>query len=353
MRKQKHTLLLCIICCSFIISCIKVEETKINKNREQNELMAHIRFIASDELKGRKPGTKEAKISARYIAEQFRASGLKKFSRFQGYLQPTVLKIDKNTKFNQTVFCNNVVGYIEGSDPKLKGEYLLLMAHYDHLGTKRDILNSNTDSIYNGARDNGMGVVALIHAAKQLALSSPKRSIIFLATTGEEEGMLGSDYFAEHCPVSLHDIVFVINNDGGGYNDTTLIRIAGKNSIDFPSHLWSDLKNFGIESMPYPSELEYLYEKGDNITFARKGIPSITISPGFDKIDDEILKYIHKPADEADDNFNYSYLLKFSQVYAEIARVISNMNVVPCWKDDVKYNKPGIGSHDVSKTNGK
>ena len=124
-----------------------------------------------------------------------------------------------------------------------------------------------------------------------------------------------------------------MNNDGGGYNDTTLIRVGGKERMIYPFALWAEIEKSGIKPLPYPQELEYLYDFGDNVTFVRKGIPAITIIPGFDEIDNEILKYVHQPADEANDDFNYSYLLKFSQVYTEIARLIANSNNVPNWKN--------------------
>jgi Zn-dependent M28 family amino/carboxypeptidase len=83
-----------------------------------------------------------------------------------------------------------------------------------------------------------MGITSLLYAAKEFSKETHLRSVIFLATTGEEEGMQGSSYFINNCPVPLNAIVFVLNNDGGGYNDTTLIRIGGKNEINFPSSLW-------------------------------------------------------------------------------------------------------------------
>ena len=172
----------------------------------------------------------------------------------------------------------------------------------------------------------------MIYAAKDLAIRKCKRSIIFLATTGEEEGMLGSKYFIEHSPIPVENIVFVLNNDGGGYNDTTIVRIGGLNRIRFPNNFFSTIERVDIKLLPYPKELEYLYDLGDNITFAKKGIPAITVSPGFDKIDDEIMKYVHQPADEANNNFNYTYLLKFSQVYNEMSFYIANSDSIPKWK---------------------
>lgn len=315
-----------------LISCqLQSQLISDEKHWAKSELMAHIRFLASDELKGRKTGEPETKIAARYIAEQFRAAGLQNFNTVDDYMQPTEFVIH-----NERKMCNNVIGFIEGSNIKLRNEYILLCAHYDHLGIAQNTITPSSDSIYNGARDNAMGTTALIYAAKELSKHQTDRSIIFLATTGEEEGVLGSRYFIEHCPVSINQIVFALNNDGGGFNDTTKIRIGGKNEINFPTSFWDTLWG-NIDCLPYPEELEYLYEKGDNITFAKNGIPSITISPGFDKIDENILKYVHKPEDEANADFDYNYLLKFSRIYAKCALMISNSQSIPFWKKESKY----------------
>ena len=322
---------------SLAISCVSENQTSAVRNQEKNELMAHLRFLASDELMGRKVGTTGAHIAARYIAEQFRAAGLQRFETFNDYLQPVEFLTD-----NEEVSCQNVAGFIKGTHPQLKNEYVLLCAHYDHLGVQLGKNHSGEDSIYNGARDNAMGTAALIYAAKELSKFPLERSVIFVATTGEEEGMLGARYFIEHCPIALQQIVFVLNNDGGGFNDTTKIRVGGKNQVEFSSQLWNPVENLGVACLPYPKELAYLYEKGDNIVFAKNGIPSITISPGFDRIDDEILKYVHQTADEATDDFDYSYLLKFSQVYALLAQEISNAQSVPFWKKESEYHRRGV-----------
>jgi Zn-dependent M28 family amino/carboxypeptidase len=305
---------------------------KAGSSIEKNELMTHIRFLASDELKGRKSGTEGAKIAASYISEQFRANNIKVFPSYPDYLQAAYLEKDEQTY--EPVLCNNVVGYIEGSDSVLKNEYVLLMAHYDHLGVKKDLNIDEADSIYNGARDNGIGTTALLYSAKVLSKTNLKRSVIFLATTGEEDGMLGSKFFVDNSPVPLENIVFVLNNDGGGFNDTTIIRVGGKNKIDYPFALWDEVEKLGIKSLPYPKELEYLYKLGDSDTFAKLGIPAITISPGFDERYEELLKYVHQPEDEVDNNFNFSYLLKFSRVYQNIAIQIANEKNLPKWKNE-------------------
>lgn len=307
-------------------------------NIEKAELMTHIRFLASDELRGRKPGTSEANIAARYIAEQFRRSGIKAFYGNNEFLQPVTYLAYGSNGLQQSVNCNNIMGYLEGADEKLKHEYIVLVAHYDHLGVISDTQNPGQDSIYNGARDNAIAVAALLYASKKLAADIPARSVIFLVTTGEEDGMKGSIFFSEHCPVPIENIVFVLNNDGGGFNDTTMIRVGGKNLIEFEKKFWPSLCKSDMSALPYPEELDYLYSLGDNITFARLEIPAVTISPGFNRIDDDILKYIHMPADEAGADFNYSYLLKFSRIYANVARSIASIDHVPYWKSDYPYN---------------
>jgi len=315
----------------FLLSCLNLQHPSLSEIKlSKNDVSTHIRFLASDELKGRKVGKPETKIAARYIAEQFRSAGLQNFNLNDDYLADVHLVID-----GERINCSNVVGYIEGSDTKVKNEYIILCAHYDHLGIIKNNDNPDSDSIYNGARDNAMGTTALIYAANELTKLYLKRSVIFLATTGEENGMLGSKYFIDNCPVQIKDIVFVLNNDGGGFNDTTLIRIGGKNNIEFTSDFWETINE--LNYLPYPPELKYLFEKGDNICFVNIGIPSITVSPGFNKVDDEIIKYVHKPIDEAGNDFNYSYLLKFSETYANIALKLANIERIPSWKPDSEY----------------
>jgi Zn-dependent M28 family amino/carboxypeptidase len=326
----KHFIVITIYLSAILVS---VESAQLNFPEDEltvSEVESHLRFLASDELMGRKPGTYGADIAARYIAEQFRAAGLKTFSDSIDYFQVAHLvlrnKCDSETNDSEveSITSKNVIGYIEGSDSGIKNEFVLLCAHYDHLGAGRLKGSTDTDIIFNGARDNGMGTVALICAAKAFAIKPTARSIVFIAFTGEEEGCLGSQYFVENPLLSLDKIVFVLNNDGGGFNDTNLIRIAGLERYSLKKIIIEVIEKYELSVLPYPCELQYLYELSDNMPFARKGIPAITVSPGFDKIDNEILKYIHTVEDEADDTFNYTYLLKFTRAYISIARAIAD-----------------------------
>ena len=326
----KHFIVITIISCAVFIS---FESAQVNFPEDEltvSEVESHLRFLASDELMGRKPGTYGADIAARYIAEQFRAAGLQTFLDAFDYFQEAHLilgnKYDKTTNTGEvkSIVSKNVIGYIEGKGPRMKNEFVVLCAHYDHLGAGHLKGSTDTDIIFNGARDNGMGTVALLCAAKALAIKPTARSVVFIAFTGEEEGCLGSKYFVESPLISLDKIVFVLNNDGGGFNTTNLIRVAGFERVSQKDIITEAVIKYGLSVLPYPSEFQYLYALSDNMPFERKGIPAITVSPGFDKVDDEILKYIHTVEDEADDLFNYSYLLKFTRAYISIARAIAD-----------------------------
>lgn len=124
------------------------------------------------------------------------------------------------------ISARNVIGLVPGSDPKLRDQYILLTAHYDHIGTGRPS-GPSADTIYNGARDNGMGTVALIEAARSFAAKPPKRSVIIAAVTSEEVGLFGSRELAANPPVPMEKIVFDLNCDGAGYDDTTIVTVVG------------------------------------------------------------------------------------------------------------------------------
>ncbi|HYM33852.1 MAG TPA: M28 family metallopeptidase, partial [Steroidobacteraceae bacterium] len=129
----------------------------------------------------------------------------------QGFLLPGSITLTATTGLRRNE-SNNVVAVLAGSDPKLKNEYIVFSAHLDHLGRGKAV---NGDSIYNGAHDNAVGSAILIEVARMLAMNTlrPKRSIIFLAVTAEEKGLLGSDYFANHPIVAKKNIVANFNID--------------------------------------------------------------------------------------------------------------------------------------------
>ncbi|MEM6803200.1 MAG: M28 family peptidase [Bacteroidota bacterium] len=235
----------------------------------------------------------------------------------------------------------NILGYIEGTDPELKQEYLLITAHYDHVGTGPSGGRiSPTDSIFNGARDNAIGTVSLMTAAKLLAANPPRRSVLFLAVTAEEIGLLGSAYYAANPLLPLKDMVFDLNCDGAGYNDKTSLTVIGFNHVDFQSIAQEAAQKFELNATDDPVPQQNLYDRSDNASFAAKGIPSVNVSPGVKAFDQELMKYYHQVADEAE-SLDFDYVARFVKSFAEIASILANADQVPTWREESKYAGKG------------
>lgn len=235
----------------------------------------------------------------------------------------------------------NVIGILEGTDPVLKNEYLLITAHYDHVGVgKQGGQYTETDSIFNGARDNAFGTIALLNTARALAEMRPKRSIIVLAVTGEEIGLLGSQYYADHPLIPLDQVIFNFNTDGAGYSDTGAVSIFGWSRTGTNEMLEAGVEPFGLKIIGDPAPEQGLFDRSDNVSFARKGIPALTFSPGFSEFDAEILQHYHQVSDEAS-TIDYPYLTKYCQAFAHSCRVIANSPKIPVWAEGDKYEAAG------------
>ena len=235
----------------------------------------------------------------------------------------------------------NVVGVIEGSDPILKNEYMVLSAHFDHIGTgKKYGKVTESDSIFNGTRDNAIGTASIIMAAKYLALEKTKRSILVIAYTGEELGMLGSKYYAENPLIPLNKCIYNLNTDGAGYNDSTKVTIIGLDRTDAQTEIEAASKAYGLMAINDPVPEQNLFDRSDNVSLAAKGIPSPNFSPGLTAFDQEIGLYYHQAADNPD-KVSYTYLTKFCQAYIYSSRLIANRKEAPKWKVGDKYEKAG------------
>jgi hypothetical protein len=235
------------------------------------------------------------------------------------------------------VAAKNVAGVIEGADPSLKNEWIVISAHYDHVGVKK---NASADSIYNGARDNAIGTVALLQAAKFFGKNRPKRSILFLALTAEEKGLLGSDWYANHPLIPLKQTVFNYNCDGAGYNDKTLITIMDLNRTTVDPLVKKASETFGLILKGDPAPEQNLYERSDNVNFAVKGVPAIDMAPGVRAFDKELLQYYHQPADEVS-SLDMTYLEKFHRIFVYAAYLIANAKERPLWVKGDKFEEAG------------
>jgi hypothetical protein len=233
---------------------------------------------------------------------------------------------------------NNVVGTIEGTDPDLKDEYILLSAHFDHIGINQNVAEG--DSINNGARDNAIGTAAIIEAAKYFAEQPPRRSILIAGWTAEEIGLLGSSYFSENSPIPLHRIVYNLNIDGGGYNDTTKVTVIGLGRTEADEELSGAAEAFGLETIPDPVPEQNLFNRSDNVHFAQKGIPAPTYSTGLTAFDDEINYYYHQVTDNPD-TINYPYVTRYIRSYIYAVHLIANLDEAPFWLPGDEYEEAG------------
>jgi len=248
MKRQLFSFLLLL---SFVFS-VSAQKTQVKTNdRVEGNLRRHIEYLASEKLEGRRTGEPGAKLAANYIAKQFAAVGLKKGVKEKNgkasYLQPFSFTPVKNphgpssdtaaSSPAKSYDAMNVIGILPGTDPILKNEAIVIGAHYDHLGYGgAGSLAANSKEIHYGADDNASGVAAIIELARQFAGRNPhgskgaasnKRTLIFIAFSGEEEGLFGSKFYVDNPVFPLDKTVAMINLDMVGRLKDNKLTIGG------------------------------------------------------------------------------------------------------------------------------
>ncbi|MDN3724867.1 M28 family peptidase [Aequorivita sp. SDUM287046] len=246
------------------------------------------------------------------------------------------LKMDGQEK--KTILSQNVIGMVEGTDPTLKNEFIIYSAHYDHVGIGKP--DETGDVIYNGARDNAVGTTTVLSMAENLAKFPTKRSALFILFTGEEKGLLGSQFYVENPVLPLKKMVYCFNSDNAGYNDMSVISIIGLGRTTAAENIKKAANSFGLKAIDDSAPDQNLFDRSDNVVFAQKGIPAPTFSLGFTSFDGDVTKYYHQPGDEAD-TLDYDYLLKFFQSYVLAGRLIANDPANPQWTAGDKYEEAG------------
>jgi Zn-dependent M28 family amino/carboxypeptidase len=243
----------------------------------------HDKYLSSDKMQGRFPGTKGNNDAAAYIAKYFKKYGLKKFN--DNYFQSFTLFVKEglNKVKSDSVKTQNVVGYIEGSDEKLKKEFIVIGAHYDHWGwggKNSGSKKKDTVAIHNGADDNASGVSALLCIAEELSKAAvkPKRSIIFVSFSGEEEGLLGSKYFVAHLPVEKTAVKVMLNMDMvGRLNEEKQIYMGGAGTFPDGVSLMKKLgENSGLNPVIHAGEVG----GSDHVSFYKSSISVIGFHTG-------------------------------------------------------------------------
>ena len=287
-----------------------------------------------------------------YFGQERVASGKDSIPVFLLYAgDSTVISIIKNadqatlvTSGNgiKSISAKNVIGHIEGTDAKLKDQHIVLSAHYDHIGVAEHpkTEEGKTDSIYNGARDNAIGVAAVLNAARYFVKFPPKRSILFVLYTAEEMGLIGSRHFSDNPVIPLNKMIYNLNIDNAGYNDTTVITVVGLGRTSADDDIKNACMAYGIKAIPDPAPEQNLFDRSDNLNLAVKGVPAPTFSLGFTSFDEVVMKRYHQLSDEVS-TIDRAYALKFIRSYVLASKNIANNVVQPTWKKDDKYEGAG------------
>jgi hypothetical protein len=237
----------------------------------------------------------------------------------------------------------NVIGLLPGSDPTLANEYVVLSAHLDHLGIDPDA--PGDDKIFNGAMDNAAGVATMLEAARAFAESGkrPKRSILFVALTGEEEGLIGSDYLAHHPVAGSGKVVADVNLDMPVllYDFKDVVAFGAEHSTLGPI-VARAAGRMGVTLSPDPMPEEELFVRSDHYSFVKAGVPSVFLVTGFANggekaFRDFLAHHYHKVSDQPDLPFNWAAGAKFAQINYLIAREIADGAEAPRWYEGNSY----------------
>lgn len=265
-----------------------------------------IEYLSSEELEGRGLGSKGLEKAAHYIAVGFKKAGLKPGGDNNTYMQSWEANAGPG---NRKIPMKNVIGIIPGTNPAMKGEAVVLCAHYDHLGLGfPDVSEGNKGKIHPGADDNASGVAVLLEIARTLGKSlKPERSIIFIGFTGEESGRLGSKFYINSIKARKDiKITAAVNLDTVGRLSGQKLKVIGGSSAREWRFIFMGIQyTVGVESELLPKDLD----SSDQTSFHEAGVPAIQLFSGAHPD-------YHRPGDTAD-KIDSKGLLKAAAVTRE------------------------------------
>jgi Zn-dependent M28 family amino/carboxypeptidase len=282
-----------LIASAFIMSCDvkKNVNTKIGESAffiDSATVKKHLYTLASDEMEGRGTGTPGIEKAAKYIENEFKRIGLTTFEGLETYRQ-TFSFTPRGGEVEITTA--NIIGVLEGKSKK--DEYVIISAHYDHLGIKGKV----GDTIYNGANDDASGVTGVLALAAYFKKVGHERTIVFAAFTAEEMGLIGSKYFGK--AIDAKKFVAGINLEMIGkvpsFGPNTA-WLTGFDRSDFGKIIQNNLTGTGYQLFPDPYKKFNLFFRSDNASLARLGVPSHTFSTTPIDVD----KDYHKASDEVE-----------------------------------------------------
>jgi Zn-dependent M28 family amino/carboxypeptidase len=297
----------------------------------------------------------ESWITSDFATKLFRAAGqdLDKLiaAAARSDFQPVPLGIHETLTIHntlKTIDSHNVVAKITGSDPSLKDSYVIYTAHWDHFGIGPEV---NGDKIYHGAVDNASGSATLLEMARayKMLLTPPRRTLIFLSVTGEEQGLLGSEYYAEHPLYPLARTALNINMDGMNVHGRThdIVQIGrGVSTLDDVIDAVAKGQGRVVKYDPEPEK--GLYYRSDHFQFAKNGIPAFDPDEGVDFIGkpedwglekrrEYTAERYHKPADKIQPDWDMSGAVEDAQLYFLVGYRVANDPQMPEWKPGAEF----------------
>ena len=369
MKKQFFSFLLLL---SFVggIAAQKGQVAKSEAVAAEQNLRKHVTYLASEKLEGRRTGTPGATYAAGYVANVFAQNklkaGFKNANGKQSFLQPFAYA-PRNEKGEvlpnvAPVEAYNVVGILPGADAVLKSEAIVVGAHYDHLGKGgQGSLAANSTAIHYGADDNASGVAATLELARYFAKTKTnKRTLIFIAFGGEEEGLLGSKFYTNNPAFPLDKTVTMINLDMVGRLNENKLNVGGigtasewRGLIEAHNKMPAPIAHQYTEKgyMPIPNQNSFMpmfslalnedgFGPSDHSSFYAKQIPVLFFFTGTHTD-------YHKPTDTAE-KINYDGLLKITGYVGEIVKSIDQNPTKPTYKVAPSSNTGGRMSFNVT-----
>jgi len=286
---KKISLLFLVLVISF--SCQKTIKNTASIDPAIDSLLVkkHLYTLASDQMQGRKAGTPGIEKAASYIETEFKKIGLTFYDTLNSYRQTFTIKSKEG---NKDITTSNIIGLLQGKSKK--EEYVIISAHYDHLGVN----GASGDSIFNGANDNASGVTGVLTLAKYFKEKNlNERTIIFVAFTAEEMGLVGSKYFGKGIDASKYiagiNLEMIGKSPSFGPNSAWL---TGFDRSDFGQIIQNNLIGTGYQLFPDPYLKYNLFFRSDNASLARLGVPSHSFSTTAIDVD----KDYHQSSDEVE-----------------------------------------------------
>lgn len=267
--RLKRFLFISVFC---FLSALAAEKS----STDQAQIRGTMEFLASDAMQGRASGSHDELLAATYLASQLREIGIAPAGDEGGYIQNVSGEFNFYREGKKQWNTRNVIGRIEGRDAKLKDQVILLTAHMDHIGIGKPV---NGDDIYNGADDDASGCVAVLQLARALAHSkASKRTVLFVFFGSEETGGQGNQYFLQHPPVPLKNIVANLEFEMIGRADTAVkpdeLWLTGFDR----SNLGRELAKHGAKLVADPHPKQNFFQRSDNYALAKQGVVAHTVS---------------------------------------------------------------------------